>query len=836
MCDDAPDQAAHLREQLALLQKENDHLRHQLAQTEETLRSSQERFQSIIEKTPAGVCITNENYIYEYVNPAYCTLYQYDAEELIGQSFMVVVPEAYREAMANLHDRFLQGEAEVRGEWAVVTRDRTQLTILADAARIIGADGQPKKATFVTDITARKQAEDAVRRKNAYLSALNDITVGLLQRLDLDDLLRGAVTQASVLVGTTHGYIYLLEQASRMMRLRIGIGVHAGTPDYPVERGTGVAGMVWQSGKMVIVNDYPAWAGRPAAFAETHVRATVGMPLTSGREVVGVIGLTHTAEGRTFSDDEIDVLKRFASLASIAIDNVRLLNMVQQEVDERTRAEAALRAAQQAAEAANQAKSVFLSRMSHELRTPLNIILGFVQVMERDTSLSPGQQTNLATVRRSGTHLLSLINAVLELSKIEAGRETLDERSFDLHHMLDGLEEMFRIRAEQKELRLIFERTPDVPRYVVCDEGKLRQVLINLLSNAIKFTPEGGVTLAVEGRKSRTANQAESPGISMLRFVVEDTGVGIAADELPAIFEEFGQTQSGRQSNEGTGLGMSISRAFVRMLGGDIAVESAPGQGSRFSFAIPVGQGDPTRIAPQPSPRTVVALAPDQPVYRILVADDIEENRLVLQQLLTSVGFEVREASNGREVLNLWETWEPHLIWMDMRMPEMDGYEATRRIKATPRGRQTPIIALTASAFEEDRAAMREAGCNDIVAKPFEEPQIFERMAHFLGVRFVYKEEGQRDEAEDATSKLRRTVSLTPATLAALPAEWRAALAQAAEQGDEEQVVILLEQIREPHPDLAAALMTLVHTMYIDQIATLLAEGMAEQPTTGVET
>jgi CheY-like chemotaxis protein len=402
--------------------------------------------------------------------------------------------------------------------------------------------------------------------------------------------------------------------------------------------------------------------------------------------------------------------------------------------------------------------------------------------------------------------------------------------------MLDGLEEMFRIRAEQKELRLIFERTPDVPRYVVCDEGKLRQVLINLLSNAIKFTPEGGVTLAVEGRKSRTANQAESPGISMLRFVVEDTGVGIAADELPAIFEEFGQTQSGRQSNEGTGLGMSISRAFVRMLGGDIAVESAPGQGSRFSFAIPVGQGDPTRVAPQPSPRTVVALAPDQPVYRILVADDIEENRLVLQQLLTSVGFEVREASNGREVLNLWETWEPHLIWMDMRMPEMDGYEATRRIKATPRGRQTPIIALTASAFEEDRAAMREAGCNDIVAKPFEEPQIFERMAHFLGVRFVYKEEGQRDEAEDATSKLRRTVSLTPATLAALPAEWRAALAQAAEQGDEEQVVILLEQIREPHPDLAAALMTLVHTMYIDQIATLLAEGMAEQPTTGVET
>ncbi len=812
------DETAHLRQQIAQLQEENATLRQHLEQAEETLRTSQERYQSIIEKTPAGVCITSEDYRYEYVNPAYCRLYQYEPDELIGQSFMVVVPEAYQQTMAQLHDRFLQGEAEVRGEWRVVTRDGTELTILADAARIIGADGQPKKATFVTDITARKQAEDAVRRKNAYLSALNDITLGLLRRLDLDDLLRGIVTQASMLVGTTNGYIYLLEPDSTNMRLRIGVGIHAGTPDYLVEPGTGVAGRVWESGEMLVINNYATWSGRPSVFTETLVQATVGMPLTSGDEVVGVIGLAHIEAGHTFGDDEIEVLQRFASLASIAIDNVRLLTMVQQEVEERTRAETALRAAQQDAEAASQAKTVFLSRMSHELRTPLNAILGFVQVMARDSTLSQEQQTNLATIKRSGAHLLSLINDVLALSKIEAGRETLTESSFDLHHMLDGLEDMFRIRAEQKGLQLVFERAPEVARYIASDEGKLRQVLINLLSNAIKFTPQGRVVLRA------WSESAAGVFPQCIGFAVEDTGVGIAADEVSAVFEEFGQTQSGRQSHEGTGLGMSISRAFVQMLGGDIAVESTPGQGSRFSFTMQAGAGDSEQIATRQPARTVVGLETDQPAYRVLIADDITENRHVLKQLLCSVGFVVREASNGQEVLELWETWEPHFVWIDMRMPVMDGYEATRRIKATQRGQDTPVVALTASAFEEDRAAMREAGCNDIIPKPFEEARIFETMARLLGVRYRYEEPHPHEQPAAPAAEV-----LSASRLAVLEREVLDALDKAATALNARQTNEVIARIRPGDAALADALAEAARRYRFDTILTLV-EQAKEQP------
>ena len=815
---EATDETVLLHQQIALLQEENHALRRQLVQAEETLRTSQERYQSIIEKTPAGVCITNENYLYEYVNPAYCRLYQYEPQELLGQSFMVVVPDAYRETMAQLHDRFLQGEAEVRGEWNVVTRDGTELTILADAARITGADGQPKKATFVTDITARKQAEDAVRRKNAYLSALNDITLGLLRRLDLDDLLRGIVTQASVLVGTTNGYIYLLEPDNRSMRLRIGVGIHAGTPDYLVEYGTGVAGRVWQTGNMLVINNYATWEGRPSAFTETLVQATVGVPLTSGNGVVGVIGLTHTEAGHTFGDDEIEVLQRFASLASIAIDNVRLLAMVQQEVDERTRAETELRAAQQSAEAASQAKTVFLSRMSHELRTPLNAILGFVQVMARDDTLSQEQQDNLATIKRSGAHLLSLINDVLALSKIEAGRETLDETGFDLHYLLDGLEDMFCIRAEQKGLQLVVARAEGVPQYIASDEGKLRQVLINLLSNAIKFTHQGRVTL-------RVWNESAADVLPQtLHFAVEDTGVGIAADELSAVFEEFGQTQSGRQSHEGTGLGMSISRAFVQMLGGDITVTSTPGEGSCFSFTIQVGAADPHTVATRQPARTVVALDSDQPAYRVLIADDIAENRQVLKQLLCSVGFAVCEASNGEEVLQHWETWEPHFIWMDMRMPVMDGYEATRRIKATPRGKDTPVIALTASAFEEDRTAMREAGCNDIVAKPFEEARIFETMARFLGVRYRYEEPHPQQRPATPAAEV-----LCASRLAQIAPDLLNALDKAATSLNARQSTDTIERIRPDDAALADALAEAVRRYRFDTILALVEAAKEQQ-------
>ena len=480
----------------------------------------------------------------------------------------------------------------------------------------------------------------------------------------------------------------------------------------------------------------------------------------------------------------------------------------------------------QEALAANRAKSAFLANMSHELRTPLNTILGFAQLMTRDSSISYAQLENLEIISRSGEHLLTLINDILSMAKIEAGRITLSENSFDLHGLLNSLADMFQMKAESKGLQLIFERSPEVPQYIRADESKLRQVLINLLGNAIKFTQEGRVILRVRwgNRKSETLL---TPHSSFFTFEVEDTGSGIAPAELEKLFKPFVQTQAGQKSHQGTGLGLSISQQFVRLMGGEISLSSTPGQGTIFSFDVPANPGQIPEVETEQMQRRAIALAPEQPLYRILVVEDKWENRQLLVKLLTSLGFEVREAENGQVGVALWQTWEPHLIWMDMRMPVMDGYEATRQIKAHLKGQATVIIALTASAFDEERSVVLSSGCDDFVGKPFREEVILEKMATYLGVRYLYEDSHQPSvdalQTYRFSSQLERTESyvLKTESLTVMPPEWIAQLHQAALRTDEKQIFSLLEQIPTSNAPLANALANLVNNFRIDKIINL---------------
>jgi CheY-like chemotaxis protein len=495
---------------------------------------------------------------------------------------------------------------------------------------------------------------------------------------------------------------------------------------------------------------------------------------------------------------------------------------LQQEIIERKKAE-------EAAAAASLAKSQFVANMSHELRTPLNAILGFTQVMSRDSLLSHENIENLRIINRSGQHLLELINDVLDLSKIEAGIIGLDERSFDLYQLLDTLEEMFQIKAETKNLQLRFSVQPNVPQYIKTDEKKLRVCLINLLGNAIKFTPNcGSIWLrAVQANqppaKSEVYPNSTSDDSYFILFEVEDTGVGIATAEIDKLFEAFVQTEAGKQAADGTGLGLTITKKYVEIMGGDIELDSVLGEGTIFKFNIRVFPATSSEITVATLQRAI-ALQPDQPIYRILAVDDNQENRLLLVKMLQPIGFEVREAENGLEALELWESWHPDLIWLDTRMPVMNGFEAVRQIRAKekPSERRTVIIALTASTFEEKKGEILAAGCDDFVRKPFQEQILFDKIASYLGVRYIYQEL----PALPVGALRRYFVSEKPDSffsplLAQMPRIWVQELYDAVNDVDEELAIQIVDRISETHPTLAEALKDLLADYRLDRIMDL---------------
>ncbi|WP_373537888.1 PAS domain S-box protein [Microcoleus sp.] len=502
------------------------------------------------------------------------------------------------------------------------------------------------------------------------------------------------------------------------------------------------------------------------------------------------------------------------------------------DITERKQAETALKKAKEEADRANRAKSEFLSNMSHELRTPLNAILGFTQLLARVEVLDADQKQYLGIISRSGEHLLDLINNILQMSKIEVGLVTVNNSTFDLHRMLRNTEEMLKLPAEKKRLQLIFDSTPDLPQYVETDESKLRQVLINMVGNAIKFTAEGGVNLRVKHELLSDKDRGEIPPSEncCLQFEVEDTGAGISAQEMDNLFKPFVQTESGRKAQEGTGLGLPISQQFVQLMGGKMTVTSSVGNGSIFRFDVKVSLPNAVEIQVAQTARLVVGLEPGQPEYRILAVDDRLESRLLLVRMLASLGFAVRDAENGVEAVSVWSSWEPHLIWMDMRMPVMDGYEATKQIKAHLKGQATVIIALTASAFDEERSMILSAGCDDFVAKPFREQVILEKMAKYLGVRYVYdREASPSSDAVVPGDVWASETADVPFTLNAslfegMPTQWVDELYAAADAVDNERIFELLSSIPAINLGFSRAIADLANNFRCDRIIDLIEE------------
>ncbi|MDG4595345.1 MAG: ATP-binding protein [Candidatus Contendobacter sp.] len=472
------------------------------------------------------------------------------------------------------------------------------------------------------------------------------------------------------------------------------------------------------------------------------------------------------------------------------------------DISERKRAEQALREAKEEADKANRAKSRFLADISHELRTPLNAILGYAQILLRDAALTGRARDGIAIIQQSGDHLLGLINDILDLAKIESDKLEIHIQPFDLREFLQGIAGAFAVRAKQKNLHFRMDADSHLPVQVQGDERKLRQILFNLIGNAIKFTDAGEVAFAIDRDGER------------IRFVVADTGRGIRTEDLDQLFQPFRRMDDHDQATEGAGLGLVISRRLVELLGGALSVESVFGQGSRFWFALSL----PAVDAPERAPNMPVALVVGYrgPRRRALIADDKRENRAVLVDMLAPLGFEIAEAGNGQEALDVAARFQPHVVLMDMRMPVLDGLEATRRLRQSETLRDVIVIAVSASAYGHHREQYLAAGADDFLSKPFRQEELLELLRARLGLELVYAS----DPGSPASDKTPDGAIVVP------PGAELAILRELAQRGDLRNLLAQIERLEradERYTPFAARLRGLAERFQLKKINELLA-------------
>lgn len=788
-------------------------------QYQEALRESEERYRSMVMLLQEGIILHDADGTITTCNPSAERILGLSAEQIMGRTSLDlrwhIIHEDGSHFASEDHPAMVTlrtGQPCSNVIMGVYKPDQKLTWISVNSRPLIQKGTSSPYAVVVSfaDITARRQAEQILQASYEELDALvkertreletinRALQDEIAERQQIERNLRYSEETLRALLNAIRESAFLMTPDGTVVQANETVALRLGTT---VEKLTGAC-----------IYDFV-----PSNVATLRHRY-VEQALRSGQPV----RFEDVRFDRYIDNTVYPIRDETGAITRLAISGFDLTEykQVQQE----------LLQAKEAAEAANRAKSAFLANMSHELRTPLNAILGFAQLLLRTTTIAPEHRDQVTIIYRSGEHLLALINNILDLSKIEAGYMALQETAFDFYHLLDDIHTMFEVQVQEKHLSFIVDYSPDVPRYIYADETRLRQVLTNLLANAIKFTSQGGVALRVKARNAAEygwGSGGDQPGNPRtLIFEVEDTGTGILPGELNTIFDAFVQAKTIPHASEGTGLGLTVSQRLVSLMDGTLSVQSKPGYGSTFTVELPITIASNHDIFVKPPERPIVGLESGQPIYRILIVDDRWESRTILVNLLVPLGFAVREASNGLEAVDMARAWNPHLIWMDMRMPVMDGYEATRQIKHQAHGEHTCIIALTASSFEDDRAVMIEAGCDGFVRKPFRTSDIFEVLQTHLGVRFVY--EAEDDHETDGEHELHDSafsapvLALTPDMLAMLPYDILNQLHRAVLETNPDKIDTSIEQIRTHRSDIAGLIATLAHEFAYTNIRTLI--------------
>ncbi len=636
-------------------------------QFEKALSASEERFRSIIEKTPIGVCITNTDKKFEYVNPSYCKIYKYEPEELMGRPFTTVVKPEYRDFFDKLHDDFFVSGWENAAEWNVIDKKGRQLAIIADAAKITGEDGNPKKVTFVIDISQRKEAEEQIKESRRLLQNIIDNAPLRITYLDKN-------------------YKYLMANKNYC--------------DFQgKERDEIIGKTIFDiiNGKEIdnVIEKFETAVQKKSAYNFEYMTESV-----NGKKYF------YGAMNPHFSEDG---------------DMLGMIN-IGYDITEIKKTQKALKEAKEQAEFANSAKSEFLANMSHEIRTPMNAILGFSQILS--SRLDDKQMRFYAdSIEKSGKSLLGLINDILDLTKIESGKLELELNNVNPFNIFKEVKNIFSFKIAEKGLDFMLNIDNSIPRGLILDEIRLRQILVNLVGNAVKFTDKGYVKLSV-GKQDVPGDDSRLN----LIFSVEDSGIGVDDSQKNLIFDAFRQ-QSGQNTRKygGTGLGLTITKRLVEMMGGSISLESVQGKGSVFSVHIEGVAVSST----EPMETQKVNIRPGI-IFKgakILLVDDISMNRTLIKEFLQGSDLDFIEAENGLEAFEKAKLEKPDLILLDMKMPVMDGYEAAKKLKSNHITRHIPVIALTASAMKGDQEKIMKAGCAAYLAKPVEKYSLLREIA-----------------------------------------------------------------------------------------------------------